>query len=214
MRYVPHVLAVAAVAALAGLAVCRLQRPAASVEAAPPDDRSDLRRVTDRTVVHGPTRVAFAIPDGWGETGQHPSERKIDRRATSVLRIAWPEREAAASLSWTRLNPGENVGDLVRDTPANGEYGEEYETLKAVYGRDQVTAPRRVEHGPFVVYRINYFIPDGGTRQVEGAVLLLPVDAGGVTWILHAHVTYPKSDRGRRDEYVRAVLGGYRLEAQ
>ena len=211
MRYVPHVLAVAALTALVALAICRLQRPAATVEAAPPDDRSDLRRETDRTVVHGPTRVAFTIPDGWQETGQNPSERKIDPRATSVLRITWPEREAAASLSWTPLSPIEKVSELVRDTPANGEYGEEYETLKAVYGRDHVTVPLRVEHGPFVVYRINYFIPAGDTQRLEGAVLLLPIKAAGVTWMLHAHVSYPKTDRGRREEYVQAVVRGFVL---
>ena len=97
----------------------------------------------------------------------------------------------------------------MRDTPVGGEYGEEYETLKAVYGRDQVTPPLRVTHGAFTVYRINYFIPAGGTERLEGAVLLMPVEAAGAAWLLKARVSYPKADRGRRDEYVLAVLRGY-----
>ena len=52
------------------------------------------------------------------------------------------------------------------------------------------------------------------TQRLEGAVLLLPIEAGGVTWLLHTHVTYPKADRGRREEYVPAVLRGLALRPQ
>jgi hypothetical protein len=220
MRVIRYFLIVATIVSLAALVVYRVQRPGTSVEGAAPqlgDDPRDLdqlRRVSDRTFVHGPTRVSFIVPPGWTATEPQRLERQIDRRASSVLRIDWPERETTASLSWVALNAGEKVTDWVREEPAGGEYGEEYETLRAVYGRDQVTVPRRVAHGTFTVYRINYFIPQDGTDRFDGAVLLLPVEAGGTTWLLKARISYPKADRGRRDEYIQAVLKGYGREPQ
>jgi hypothetical protein len=217
MRCRAQVLAAVLAAGAAALLAVRLWPPGPPAGAAPPEDyrdQSGLRRVADRVFVHAPTGVSFTLPDGWQETDAHRLERKIDPRATAVLRADRPDREATATLTWVKLHPNERVRDWVRDTPADGEYGEEYETLKAVYGRDQVTPPVRLAHGPFTAYRINYFIPTGGTERLEGAVLLIPVEAGGATWLLQSHVSYPKAERGRRDEYVLAVLRGYGRQPQ
>lgn len=57
-----------------------------------------------------------------------------------------------------------------------GGYGEEYETLKVMDGRNWVTRPRRLAQGPFTEYRIDYWSPDIG-GFTDGAVLLFPQEA-------------------------------------
>jgi hypothetical protein len=178
----------------------------------PFEDRRDLthlKRVTERTFVHEQARIAFTIPKDWKETPPHRLARKIDQRSSTVLRIERPDRDLTASLSWVQMNPGQTFAEWIRETPAGGEYGEEYETLKAVYGKDRVTVPAKIKAGPFDAYRVN--ISGGPERgeKYDGALLIFEVMSGGDSWMLKVRISYPKGDRVANEQFVNDVLKGY-----
>lgn len=180
----------------------------------PLDDRRDqtlLRRVSGRMLVHEAARVSYTIPDGWKEIPPQRLARSIDPQISTVLGVENPERELIATLFWIPMNPGRNLSYWVRDTAIKDEFGEEYETLKAIYGAARVSAPVRFKHGPFDIYRINIRGgPDGGKQQ-DGTLFIFEVESGGTThWLLKARVTYPKPDWGRNDDYAMEMLDGYR----
>jgi hypothetical protein len=178
----------------------------------PFEDRRDLtllRRVTERTFFHEAARVAFTVPEGWKEIRPHRLARKIDQRISTVLGIERADRDLVVSLYWIPMNPRETLSFWVRDTESGGEYGEEYETLKAVYGKDRVTTPTIVKHGPFDVYRINITGgPDRGEKY-DGMLLVFEVEAGGTHWLVKARVSFPKGDKIRTDQYANEVLDGF-----
>jgi hypothetical protein len=177
----------------------------------PTDDVRDqtlLRRVSERTFVHDATRVAYTVPEGWKEIRPHRLRRDIDPRISTVLRIERPDLDLVASLYWIQMNPGQKLSEWVRDTTVAGEYGEEYETLRAVYGKDRVSIPVKMTSGQFEVFRIN--ITGGPERgeKYDGALFVFAVESGGTTWLMKARISYPKGDRGRNDQYATSVLQG------
>src|SRR5262245_21148031 len=115
-------------------------------------EQSHLRRVTEKVFVHDLAGIAFTIPEKWAELPPHRLARKIDQRVSTVLSIHQREADVTASLSWIPLNPGQKLSEYVTDTAIAGEYGEEYETLKAVYGKDRVTAPVKIKPGELEVF--------------------------------------------------------------
>jgi hypothetical protein len=200
----------AVLAGFVGLAPARAQDPKEDVLTRPLEDRRDLtllRRVSERTFVHEVARVSFTVPEGWTEIPPHRAARRIDRRPSTLLGVEHTGRAGVASLVWTMLDPGARPTDWARDTSVRGEYGEEYETLKAVYGPDRVAVPARVRDGPFEGYRIDIRAGQGG--QGPGALFVFAVEAGGTTWLLKARVSSATAEGHAED--VRAVLGGYAL---
>lgn len=194
------------------------QGPPKDKDEAPPkpaDDRRDqthLRRVTEATFVHEAARMSFTVPDGWKEIRPHRLNRKIDPRISTVLGIERADRELVASLYWIPMNPEQKLTDWVRESATGNppEYGEEYETLKTVYGKDRVTTPVRFPHGGFDVYRINITGgPDRGDKY-DGTLFVFAVPSGGTTWLVKARVTFPKSDRARSDAWAMEVLNGFK----
>jgi hypothetical protein len=204
-------------AGLAGLPALGQDRRAADARdemlTRPFEDRRDLTlltKVTLRTYVHEAARVSFTVPDGWKELRPHRLARRIDPRISTLLGIERGDRDLVASLYWIPMNPGQKLAEWVRDTPVAGEYGEEYETLRAVYGKDRVTTPVRIRQGPFDVYRIQISGgPDRGDRY-DGMLYVFEVESGGQTWLLKARVSYPKGTDGARNDHDAAeVLQGY-----
>ena len=184
----------------------------------PVDDRRDqthLRRVSENTYLHEAARVSFTVPTGWKEMRPHRLNRKIDPRISSVLGIERSDRELVASLYWIPMNPDQHLSHWVRETAAGtpAEYGEEYETLKTIYGKDHVNTPTRLQSGPFDVYRINITGgPDRGDKY-DGALFVFAVESGGATWLVKARVSFPKGDRGRNEAWAMEVLQGFKREA-
>jgi hypothetical protein len=184
------------------------------VLARPLDDRRDLtllRRVTENTFVHEAARVSFTVPDGWKEIRPHRLNRRIDPRVSTVLGIERADRETVVSIYWMPMNPDERLSHWVRETPAGSppEYGEEYETLKTVYGKDHVTTPARSRSGPFDVYRINITGgPDPGEKY-DGVLFVFAVESGGATWLIKARVSFPRGDRAQTDSWAMDVLNGF-----
>jgi hypothetical protein len=179
----------------------------------PFEDRRDLtllKKVTERTYVHEAAGVSYTVPPGWKEIRPHRLARRIDPRISTVLGIERADRDLVASLYWIPMNPGQKLADWVRDAPVGGEYGEEYETLRMVYGKDRVTTPVRIKQGPFDVYRIDIGGgPDRGDRY-DGTLYVFAVESGGQTWLIKARVSYPKAADGVRNDHVAAeVLRGY-----
>jgi hypothetical protein len=181
----------------------------------PADDRRDLtllRRVTETTFRHEAARVTFTIPEGWKEIRPHRLSRNIDPRISTVLGIERADRELVASLYWIPMNPDQRLSDWVRETAAGtpAEYGEEYETLKAIYGKDHVGTPVRFRSGPFDVYRINITGgPDRGDKY-DGVLFVFAVESGGATWLVKARVSFPKGDRTRNEAWAMEVLQGFK----
>ena len=176
-------------------------------------DLTNLKRINERAFVHVPTGVAYTIPEGWKEIRPHRLDRKIDKRINTVLGIEHGPRDHVASLYWIQMNPSQKLSDWVRDTaaPISGEYGEEYETLKAVYGKDRVTVPVKMKHGPFEVYRI--YINGGPERgeKYDGTLFVFEFERGGTHWLLKARVSFPKGERSVNDQFATEVLQGYTL---
>jgi hypothetical protein len=186
--------------------------PREEVLTRPFEDRRDLtllRKVAERVYVHDATGVTFTVPSGWTEIRPHRLARRIDPRISTVLGIERADRDLVASLYWVPMGPGQKLADWVRETPVGGEYGEEYETLRAVYGKERVTTPDRVRHGPFDVYRVHVRGgPDRGDRY-DGTLYVFEVESAGTRWLLKARVSYPKAEAGRNDQYAAEVLHGY-----
>jgi len=179
-----------------------------------PDDRRDytlLRRVTESTFVHESAGVSYTVPEGWKEIRPHRLQRSIDTKLSTVLGIERADRELVASLYWLQMAPDQTLSRWVRETATGGEYGEEYETLKVVYGKDRVTAPVRFRHNGFDVYRINIAGgPDRGDKY-DGILFVFAVDHGGATWLIKARISVPKGDRARNDAWAMEVLNGFKL---
>lgn len=174
-------------------------------------DQTNLKHISERTFLHEPTGVAYTIPEGWKEMPPQRLARNIDKRISTILGIEDRPHDVLASLYWIQLNPTQKLTEYVRDTPSTdtGEYGEEYETLKAVYGKDRVTVPARIKQGPFDVYRIH--ISGGPERgeKYDGVLFLFDVSRDGKQWLIKARVSFPKADRTTNEPFAMAVLQGY-----
>jgi hypothetical protein len=200
---------------VAGLAVAqdpKDKKPVDDVFTRPQVDRRDqtlLKRVSEKTYVHEAAQVAFTVPEGWKEIYPHRLERKIDPRITTVLGIERPDGELVASLYWMQMGGGQALSYWVRETADRGEYGEEYETLKTVYGKDHVSAPVRSRSGPFDVYRINITGGQDRRDKYDGVLFLFAVESGGANWLVRVRITLPKGDKARNDAWAQEVLGGF-----
>lgn len=175
------------------------------------NDLTLLKRITEKTYVHEPTLVAYTIPEGWKEMQPRRLERSIDKRINTKLGIENASRDLVASLYWIQMNPTQKLDDYIRDkaAPISGEYGEEYETLKAVYGKDRVTVPSKLKHGPFDVYRIYiYGGPERGEKY-DGTLFAWEVEKDGKRWLVKARISFPKAERSVNDQYAMEVLQGY-----
>lgn len=182
----------------------------------PSEDRRDntnLTRTAERTFVHEPTKVAYTIPEGWKEIRPHRLARNIDKRISTILGIEHGQNDVVASLYWIQLNPTQRLSDFIRDTPAptTGEYGEEFETLKAVYGKDRVTVPTKLKQGPFDVYRVHIYGGAEKSDKYDGSLLLFRAEREGKQWLVKARITFPKGERTMSDQYSLDVLQGYSL---
>jgi hypothetical protein len=171
-------------------------------------DQTLLKRVAEKTYLHEGAQVAFTLPDGWKEIYPHRLERKIDPRISTVMGIERADRELVASLYWIPMGPGQSLSYWVRESADKGEYGEEYETLKTVYGKDHVSAPVRYKSGPFDVYRINITGGPVAADKYDGVLFVFAVESGGSTWLVRARVSFPKGDKARNDASVQEVLDG------
>jgi hypothetical protein len=173
-------------------------------------DLTPLKRVTDRTFMHETANVSFTIPEGWKEIRPHRLQRSIDPRVSSVLGIERADYDMVASIYWSPIAPNQKLSDWIRDTPRDNEYGEEYETLKAVYGKSRVTVPVKRKYRDLELYRIDISGgPDRGEKY-DGTLLIFGVESKGTNWLIRARVSYPKAgERGRNDTAVTAVLEGF-----
>lgn len=175
-------------------------------------DFTYLRKITDRTFVHEEAKLSFTVPVGWKELEPQRLARKIDPRVSAVLRIEQPEKDVVASLYWIPMKPGQKMSEWVRTTQSEGEYGEEYETLKAVYGGPpRVTIPTKAKIGPFEVFRIDITGDPERGNNYDGVLYLFDVEAGTTTWLLKARISFPKGDREKYQPYALEVIRGYAL---
>jgi hypothetical protein len=211
---------VAALAGATALAAQDAPKPPAKDQAKPaeevlrgiPDDKRDatgLRRISETSFVHEASQVGFRIPAGWKEIRPHRLERVIDPRVITLLGIERADRELVASIYFIPMNPDQDLSRWVRETPTGGEYGEEYETLKTVYGRDHVTIPARFKSGPFDVYRINIAGGPPGPEKYDGTLFAFAVESGGTTWLVKARISYPHGDKVQTDAWAMEVLQGF-----
>ena len=163
--------------------------------------------------VHEPTGIVYKIPKGWKEIRPHRLERKIDKRIDTILGIESSERDLVASLYWIQMPATRNLSNFVRENPdpATGEYGEEYETLKAVYGKGRVTKPTKIKYGPFDVYRMHISGGPERSEKYDGELFVFEVDRGDMRWLIKARVSFPKADRATTDPIALEVLHGYSL---
>ncbi|HEX3149716.1 MAG TPA: hypothetical protein VHR66_16695 [Gemmataceae bacterium] len=190
------------------IALAQDETPKKDKEAAtkPPEDGHDatlLRRITEDTYVHTASHVSFKVPTGWKEIRPHRLRREIDTRISTVLSLRRSDVDLLATLSWMQMAPGQTLSHWVRETADNGEFGEEYETLKTVYGKDHVTPPVRSKSGPFDVYKMNI---TGGAGHNDGALYLFAVESGGATWLIKFRISFPKGDTAMNEKWTQEIL--------
>jgi hypothetical protein len=175
-----------------------------------PRDLTLLKRVTETTFIHQLAGITYTVPTGWKEIRPHRLERKIEQRISTVLGIERSDRDLVASLYWIPINPGQKLSNWINDTPdARGEYGEEYETLKVVYGKERVTLPVKSKLGAFEIYRININGgPDRGDRY-DGSLVVFSVESLTTTWMMKARISFPKGEPAKNNQFVMDVLDGY-----
>ena len=167
------------------------------------EDRRDLtllKRVTEKTFVH--EAGASVVHGAGGVEGNSPAPTRPPNRYADQHgprnRARRPRPGRICLLDPDESGPAK-LTDWVRDEAVSGEFGEEYETLKAVYGKDRVTTPRKVRHGSFDVYRISISGgPDRGERY-DGSLFAFEVESFGQSWLIKARVSFPKSDGARAD---------------
>ena len=209
LRLLLTVLTAAAVVGVPAAIAQDSKKDKEDVPASPVGDRrgmTPLKRVSEKTYVHGPAQLSFTVPSGWKEIPPHRLSRKIDPRITTVLGLERPDRDLVATLYWIPILPDQQLSHWVRETADGGEYGEEYETLKTVYGKDHVTPPLRFKSGPFDVYRINI---TGGPDKFDGVLYLFEVDSGSSNWLIKVRISFPKGDQAKNDTWSQEVLSGF-----
>ena len=187
--------------------------PKEEVLVKPTDDRRDmtlLKRLPNGALLHEGAGITYTIPKDWKEIPPHRLQRKIDTRILTVLGIERADRDVVASIYWVPMDPIRKLADFVRDAagPA-GEYGEEYETLKTVYGKDKVTLPTKFKLKEFDVYKMNVKGgPDRGDKY-DGTLFVFEVKPKDVPWLVRVRVSYPSAEKGISDRAADEVINGF-----
>lgn len=182
----------------------------------PDEDRRDLTLLVRSTTntnefIHKAAKVSFVIPNGWKEIRPQRLYRKLNPRTSSVLGIELfiqrEDRDVVASVYWLPIGVGEKLGDWIRTEAVDNEYGEEYETLKAIYGRENVTLPKLEAYGSFNVFKVSF---KGGPRSADGGTLyVFEVSTTEGRWMLKVRVTYPLADKAANEKYAEDVIRSF-----
>lgn len=177
------------------------------------DDRRDLtllKRLNGNTFLHEGAKTTYAIPDLWHEIRPYRLKRDFDQRVSTVLGIERKDRDMVATIYWMPIPVGAKFSDWIRTTEIAGEFGEEYETLKVVYGADKVSKPDKMTYGNFDVIKMNVKGgPDRGEKY-DGTMFLFEVNGVEGRWIVKIRVSFPKTDRTEvSDKWSEEVLGGF-----
>lgn len=176
------------------------------------DDRRDLtllKRIDDRSFIHEAAKTTYIIPKGWEEIRPNRLARKLEPRTSTVLGVERQDRDMVATLYWLPIGQGAKFSDWVRENEISGEYGEEYETLKVVYGADKVSKPVKMNFGNFELLKINVKGgPDRGDKY-DGTLYLFQVTSDEGRWVIKARVSYPKSENNDGEKWAEEVLSGY-----
>ena len=201
---------------LAGAALAQPPEP----KAAPPkdevpvkkdDDRRDLtllRRTGDNSFLHEAAKTTYTIPKGWTEIRPYRLTRKLEERTSTVLGVERQDRDMVASMYWIAVPKGAKFSEWIREADVAGEYGEEYETLKVIYGADKVAKPVKVAVNGFDVHKVNVKGgPDRGDKY-DGTLYLFEVASDEGRWLVKVRVSYPKADRNG-EQWAEEVLSGY-----
>ncbi|MCS6898116.1 MAG: hypothetical protein NZM29_09100, partial [Nitrospira sp.] len=161
------------------------------------------------TYLHELAGLTFTVPPGWKEIKPSRLSRKIDPRVNTVLRLDDPERDMTVAIYWLPLAGSEKVADWVREGSGDREYGEEYETLKTIYGGQRVSLPTRVRSIPFEPYRISIKSSTESGLKYDGALFLFEVGAGRTTFLVRLRFMYPAGDSLIHEQAMMDVLKGF-----
>ena len=177
------------------------------------DDRRDLtqlKRLNGSNFLHEAAKTTYAIPDNWREIRPYRLKRDFEQRVSTVLGIERADRDMVATIYWIPIPVGAKYSDWIRATEVGGEFGEEFETLKVVYGVDKVSKPEKMTYGNFDVHRINVKGgPDKGEKY-DGTLFLFEVTGVQGRWIVKVRVSYPRTDRPDNGvQWSEEVLSGF-----
>jgi hypothetical protein len=176
------------------------------------DDRRDqtkLRRLTDRSFRHESAPIQFTIPAEWQEISPHRLVRVLEPQPTTILGIEYAERSVVATLYWIPLPETAKLSDWITDQPVKGEYGEEYETLKTVYGVKNITPPQKMKFGSFDVYKIGITGGPQASEKQTGSLYLFEASKGTSRWLLKARIS--STGPIPSDNFAETVLKGYSM---
>jgi hypothetical protein len=179
------------------------------------DDRRDLtllKRLSGNTFLHEAAKTTYAIPDLWFEIRPYRLKRDFESRVSTVLGVERKDRDMVATIYWMPIPLGAKFSDWVRATEVAGEFGEEYETLKVVYGSEKVSKPVKMTYGKFDLIKISVKGgPDRGDKY-DGTLFLFEVAGVEGRYIVKVRVSYPKNDRPEVGEkWAEEVLSGFAL---
>ena len=194
-----------------GLAAAVAQPPVPREVPKKDEDRRDLtqlRRTGEASFVHEAAKTTFKIPAGWKEIPPYKLTRVLEDRTSTVLGMERKDRDMVATIYWIAIPVGAKFSDWIREAEVAGEFGEEFETLKVVYGADNVTKPVKFSFTGFEVYKVNMKGgPDRGDKY-DGTLYLFQVAGAEGRWLIKARVSYPKTDVNGQ-KWAEEVLAGY-----
>lgn len=177
------------------------------------DDRRDLtllRRVTESTFVHEASRITLTIPKDWSEIRPQRLTRDLEPRTSTAMGIELKDRKVVATIYWLPLQAGAKLSDLIRDKETAGSYGEEFETLLTIYGKENVRAPEKRVYNGRSVYKVNIVGGPDRENKYDGILYAFEVDGVEGKWFVKIRVSYPKPAKGdttnTNEQYAEQVI--------
>jgi hypothetical protein len=159
------------------------------------DDRRDLtllRRVTESTFVHEASRITLTIPKGWKEIRPQRLTRELEPRTSTAMGIELTDRKVVATIYWLPMQAGAKLADLIRDKETAGSYGEEYETLLTIYGKENIKAPEKRVYNGRTVYKVGIVGGPDRENKYDGVLYAFEVEGVEGKWLIKIRVSYPK----------------------
>jgi hypothetical protein len=170
-------------------------------------DDTGLEAKPDRAFVHKESKTALQVPEGWTIIAPY----RLRRTSTStVLGLEKQNPLVSVTIVWSQLAKQEQFSKVVR-AASEGDLGNEYDTLVAIYGKNKVSRPITFKVGPYLVYKI--LIDDGPEKGLYGgACYLFEAGSGDNRWKVKIRADFPQANREKFIKEVEEVVGRFKKE--
>ena len=178
--------------------------PAASLCAQEPSGMDERSR---GEWVHRDAALVFRTPPGWLAITPQRLRRDSKTTVMGVERIG--DLRAIVNVSFSPLETRKFSDSISLTADTNGDFGEEYAMLRAVYGKDRVGKPTSQVIGAFNVIKIR--IESGPIPEDQSVGIVYLFETGGTDrrWKVKVRANYPKISETLYTEQLEAVLRAF-----